>query len=76
MTTIKSSLFANVFKKIRKKHGKITDDCRKKFGRVKCDCGHYMKDHFAEKGCCNKCGCTWYYPNVKYILRKKKEKIK
>ena len=52
--------------------------------RVKCDCGHYPKDHYEREGWCTgkvqwgnrkcTCGCTWYYPNVKYILRKKKEK--
>jgi len=41
--------------------------------RVKCDCGHYPKDHFAREGWCEKCGCTWYYPNYKYILRKQKK---
>lgn len=37
--------------------------------RVKCNCGHYNRE-----GACDDCGCTWYYPNDKYILRKKKEK--
>lgn len=55
-----------------------------KHSRVKCDCGHYPKDHYLREGCCTAkvqwgkrkatCGCTWYYPNVNYILRKKKEK--
>jgi len=44
--------------------------------RVKCDCGHYPKDHHAREGWCDECGCTWYYPNHRYILRKKKEKNK
>ena len=47
-------------------------DFQKKHARVKCDCGHFLKDHFQGSGCCNKCGCTWYWPNHKYILRKKK----
>ena len=38
------------------------------FARVKCNCGHYNKDHFGD-GWCNKCGCTWYYPNDKWIMR-------
>jgi hypothetical protein len=42
--------------------------------RVKCDCGHYPKDHYVREGWCDECGCTWYYPNHRYILRKKKEK--
>ena len=49
---------------------------RKKYARVKCDCGHYPKDHHAGEGWCNKCGCTWYYPNVRYIMRKRREKDK
>jgi hypothetical protein len=40
--------------------------------RVKCDCGHYPKDHYARSGWCDKCGCTWYYPNVNYINRKQR----
>lgn len=38
---------------------------------VKCNCGHYLKDHqvfMGPGGWCKKCGCTWYYPNDKYIL--------
>jgi len=41
--------------------------------RVKCDCGHYPKDHYRREGWCDKCGCTWYWPNVRYQARKKKE---
>lgn len=49
----------------------------KKFSRVKCDCGHYPKDHYLGGGCCDKCGCTWYYPNYRYILRQqaKRERL-
>lgn len=43
--------------------------------RVKCNCGHYPKDHYGGGGQC-KCGCTWYYPNDKYILRKTKHENK
>jgi len=45
----------------------------KEQSRVKCDCGHYPKDHYNREGHCDKCGCTWYHPNVKYIKRKQKE---
>lgn len=53
----------------------------KKYARVKCDCGHYPKDHYEGSGCCHdsthpnagKCGCTWYHPNYKYILRQQKK---
>lgn len=40
--------------------------------RVKCDCGHYPKDHYNCAGWCDKCGCTWYYPNYRYIKKKQK----
>jgi len=43
----------------------------KKYSRVKCDCGHYPEDHFANEGSCDKCACTWYYPNYKYILKQR-----
>ena len=46
----------------------------KKHAKVKCDCGHLMKDHYNKEGCCNKCGCTWYYPNHKYIMKQKENK--
>ena len=36
---------------------------------VKCNCGHYKKDHYRGEGQCSKCGCTWYYPNDKWILK-------
>lgn len=35
---------------------------------VKCNCGHTVKHHF-KGGWCNECGCTFYYPNDKWILR-------
>jgi len=44
-----------------------------KHSRVKCDCGHYPKDHYNREGWCDKCGCTWYWPNVRYQLKKQKE---
>lgn len=37
-----------------------------------CDCGHYAKDHYLKEGACNKCGCTWYYPNYRWIERQKR----
>jgi hypothetical protein len=48
---------------------------------VKCDCGHVAKDHYQGVGFCHHsqhenpggCGCSWFWPNVKYILTKKKE---
>ena len=47
-------------------------------GNIKCDCGHTQKDHYRGEGWCHssghpeegKCGCTWFYPNVRYIRRK------
>jgi hypothetical protein len=42
-----------------------------KHQKVKCDCGHYPKDHHTGEGWCDKCACTWYYPNVQHIKRKK-----
>ncbi len=41
--------------------------------KVKCDCTHYPKDHYGRWGWCDKCGCTWYYPNVRWVRRKQKE---
>jgi hypothetical protein len=43
-----------------------------KHSKIKCNCGHYPKDHFAREGWCDRCGCTWYYPNDEYILKQKK----
>jgi len=45
---------------------------KKKKPKIKCNCGHYPEDHYLEEGACSKCGCTWYYPNDKYILAKSK----
>jgi len=45
-----------------------------KFDKVKCNCGHYPKDHFNREGACLKCACTWYYPNDKHIMNKAKKK--
>lgn len=44
-----------------------------KYSRVKCDCGHYPKDHYVREGQCGRCGCTWYHPNYRYVLRRRKE---
>jgi len=44
------------------------------YSRIRCNCGDYPKDHYMREGQCNKCGCTWYYPNDKYLAKKKKEK--
>lgn len=51
-------------------------------GNIKCDCGHTKKDHYNGEGFCHdsthknpgKCGCTWFYPNMKYI-KKLREKL-
>lgn len=47
---------------------------------IKCDCGHYAKDHYNREGWCHHsqhehkggCGCTWYYPNYRWIEKQKK----
>lgn len=58
-------------------------EANKQYARVKCNCSHYPKDHYNNVGFCHhsqhkdagKCGCTWYYPNDEWILRKiKKQK--
>jgi Zn finger protein HypA/HybF involved in hydrogenase expression len=36
---------------------------------IKCDCGHYAKDHYLNEGQCKKCACTWYWPNDKHLQR-------
>ena len=46
---------------------------------VKCNCGHTIKDHY-KGGWCHgsghqnegECGCTWFYPNDKWILMNNK----
>lgn len=43
-------------------------------GNIKCDCSHTQKDHFNTEGCCKKCGCTWFYPNARYIEQMNKRK--
>ena len=42
-------------------------------GNVKCGCGHTQKSHYAGEGCCHDCGCTWFYPNDRYINEKRKK---
>ena len=64
------------------KEPKIKSQLRLYHGNVKCDCGHTSKDHYLREGACHdsshkspgKCGCTWFYPNVKYIGRLRNEK--
>ena len=46
------------------------------FKRVQCNCGHCPKDHYAGEGRCDKYGCTWYYPNDRYIGGMRSEGIK
>src|SRR3990167_2479534 len=35
--------------------------------RLICDCGHLRRHHFMNSGCCEMCGCTWWYPNIEWI---------
>lgn len=49
---------------------------------VKCNCGHYLKDHYRGGWCHSsghpkegECGCTFYAPNDKWILKHAKKKI-
>ena len=51
-----------------------SNDFFKKYSKVKCDCGHYLKDHYANGGYCKKCACTWYWPNVDYMKKEIKSK--
>jgi len=46
------------------------------YSKVKCNCGHYPKDHFSREGMCSKCACTWYYPNDKHIKEQQNKKKK
>lgn len=51
---------------------------------VKCTCGHVAADHFQNSGYCHHslhanpglCGCTWYHPNDKWIIKQQKKKAK
>ena len=52
-----------------------TKEFNKKYKRIKCNCGHLMKDHYLKEGCCSLCGCTWYWPNDKYLKKQKLEII-
>jgi len=46
---------------------------------IKCDCGHFAKDHYLGEGWCHhskhakagQCGCTWYHPNIHWINKQK-----
>lgn len=51
---------------------KISIDPKYAKAHIVCDCGHYARDHYLKEGCCNKCGCTWYYPNDKWIRKQKR----
>lgn len=50
-------------------------------GNIKCNCGHTAKDHHNGEGWCHskghpregQCGCTWYYPNDKWISKNRKK---
>jgi ubiquitin C-terminal hydrolase len=37
--------------------------------RIKCNCGHLARGHYLREGCCNECGCTWYWPNDKWLKK-------
>jgi len=75
--------FEKIVEKIIAKSQERQKARNKKFGRLKCNCGHYLKDHYLGEGCCEAkvkvgrrkmtCGCTWYWPNDKYIIRKSEE---
>jgi|GEM_PF-3176013 len=51
---------------------------------IMCDCGHLPQDHYQGNGWCHHskhanpgaCGCTWYWPNRKYIEKKMKQESK
>ena len=34
---------------------------------ILCDCTHPKTAHYNGEGCCDACGCTWYYPNIGWI---------
>jgi hypothetical protein len=40
--------------------------------KIVCNCGHLAKDHYLKEGCCDKCGCTWYYPNDKWLEKQRR----
>lgn len=41
--------------------------------KIKCNCGHYAKNHVFKEGCCYECGCTWYWPNDKWLKKQLNE---
>lgn len=59
---------------------KIKIDPKYAKAHIKCDCGHYSKDHYLGEGWCHhtqhpkagECGCTWYYPNYRWLEKQKK----
>lgn len=59
----------------------ISSSASKAPKNVKCNCGHTIKDHYRGGWCHSsghpkegQCGCTWFYPNDKWILMKNKRK--
>lgn len=69
---MKKELFNELLQSVKEvinKSGKLKVTL-KVHGNVKCDCGHTAKFHYLHEGCCDKCGCTWYYPNVYYMKKK------
>ncbi len=52
--------------------------CNKIPPNVKCNCGHTRKHHYKGGWCHSrnhpeqgKCGCTWFYPNDKWLKKRK-----
>ena len=41
--------------------------------KIVCNCGHYAREHFLKEGQCRRCGCTWYYPNDKWIISQRRK---
>jgi hypothetical protein len=37
--------------------------------KIKCNCGCLSQDHHGGFGWCSKCGCTFYWPNDKWIKK-------
>jgi hypothetical protein len=72
---------------IKTHHFKIDPKYAKR--KVKCDCGHYSRDHYLGEGQClarcpqpevwkryPQCGCTWYSPNCHWIQKQQIKQAK
>lgn len=70
-------------KTVEKVQERLKNLPKKPHGNIKCDCGHTQKDHYLGGGFCHdskhpragRCGCTWFYPNVRYILAKRERDV-